>query len=184
MNGLWAELLVIENSNQPKVLLNYWHNVPEEKFDFNAGLERIEVKSSSNFERKHIFSAEQLNPPSDSRVLIASIFLKQHNSGQNIQQLIESITEKLGNDIATIDKLTSIVIRTLGSSFEHSISVKFDYEIAKQSLRFYRTTDIYKIEEANIPTHVSEVKFKSDLSNIKPVDLLTLRDKKTLFGAI
>lgn len=184
VNGLWAELFVIENAANPKILLNYWHNVPEEKFDFNAGAERIEVKSSSNFERKHIFSAEQLNPPHDSRVLIASVFLKQHNSGHNIQQLLESISEKLDSDIESIDKLTSIVFRTLGNSLEHSIAVKFDYEIAKQSLQFYDNSDIEKIEEVNIPTNVSEVKFKSDLSNIEPVNLLTLKDKRTLFNAI
>lgn len=184
VNGLWAELFVIENAADPKILLNYWHNVPEEKFDFNAGLERIEVKSSSNFERKHIFSSEQLNPPHDSRVLIASVFLKQHNSGHNIQQLLDSISEKLDSDIDAIDKLTSIVFRTLGNSLEHSIAVKFDYEIAKQSLKFYDTSNIEKIEQVNIPTNVSEVKFKSDLSNIEPVNLLTLKDKRTLFDAI
>ena len=78
VNGLWSELFLIENSTNPKELINYWHNLPEEKFDFNAGKERIEVKSSSSFERKHIFSAEQLNPPSDTQVLIASVFLKQY----------------------------------------------------------------------------------------------------------
>ncbi|MEQ8416188.1 MAG: PD-(D/E)XK motif protein [Imperialibacter sp.] len=184
VNGLWAELFVIENATDPKVLLNYWHNVPEEKFDFNTGLERIEVKSSSNFERKHIFSAEQLNPPHDSRVLIASVFLKQHNSGHNIQQLVERISEKLDSDFETIDKLTFVVFRTLGNSLEHSIAIKFDYEIAKQSLQFYDTSDIEKIEEINIPLNVSEVKFKSDLSNIKSVNLASLKDKRTLFGAI
>ena len=47
ISGLWAELFLIENSSNPKELINYWHNLPEEKFDFNAGTERIEVKSSS-----------------------------------------------------------------------------------------------------------------------------------------
>lgn len=184
IQGLWSELFVIENSSNPKVLVNYWHNVPEEKFDFNAGLERVEVKSSSNFERKHIFSAEQLNPPPDSRVLIASVFLKQHNSGHNIQQLIENIIEKLDSDIEIIDKLTSIVFRTLGNSVEHSFAVKFDYEIAKQSLKFYDTLNIKKIEKINIPTGVSEVKFSSDLSNVEPIILKNLREKKLLFKSL
>lgn len=184
INGLWAELFVIENATDPKILLSYWHNVPEEKFDFNAGLERVEVKSSSNFERKHIFSAEQLNPPPDSQVLIASVFLKQHNSGHNIQQLIENIIEKLDSDIEIIDKLTSIVFRTLGNSVEHSFAVKFDYEIAKQSLKFYDTLKIKKIEKINIPTGVSEVKFSSDLSNVEPIILKNLRDKKLLFKSL
>jgi len=184
INGLWAELFLIENSSNPKSVINYWHNLPEEKFDFNAGLERIEVKSSSNFERKHIFSAEQLNPPSDTQVLIASIFLKQHNSGMNIQQLLESISKKVNYDFETADKLNSIVFRTLGSSLEHSIGIKFDYAIALQSLQFYRHKDIHKIEEIHIGNNVSEVKYKSDLTNISPVEVGKLKDKKILFSAL
>ncbi len=184
INGLWAELFLIENSSNPKSLINYWHNLPEEKFDFNAGLERIEVKSSSNFERKHIFSAEQLNPPSDTQVLIASIFLKQHNSGMNIQQLLESISKKVNYDFETADKLNSIVFRTLGSSLEHSIGIKFDYTIAIQSLQFYRHQDIDKIEEIHIGNNVSEVKYKSDLTKISPVELGKLKDKQILFNAL
>lgn len=184
INGLWAELFLIENSSNPKSVINYWHNLPEEKFDFNAGLERIEVKSSSNFERKHIFSAEQLNPPSDTQVLIASIFLKQHNSGMNIQQLLESISKKVNYDFETADKLNSIVFRTLGSSLEHSIGIKFDYAIAIQSLQFYRHQDIDKIEEIHIGNNVSEVKYKSDLTKINPVELGKLKEKQILFNAL
>lgn len=184
VNGLWAELFLIENSSKPKELINYWHNLPEEKFDFNAGTERIEVKSSSNFERRHIFSAEQLNPPSDTQVLIASVFLKQHNSGNSIQYLIDRISEKIDYDFETVEKLNTIVLRTLGSSLEHSIGVKFDYDIAQQSLRFYRHQDIDKIEEVHIPNNVSEVKYKSDLTSIKPIELNKLKERKGLFNAI
>ncbi len=181
VNGLWAELFLIENSSNPKELINYWHNLPEEKFDFNAGTERIEVKSSSNFERKHIFSTEQLNPPSDTQVLIASVFLKQHNSGYNIHQLIDKISEQIGYDFEKVDKLNTIVFRTLGSSLEHSIGLKFDYDIAQQSLRFYRHQDIDKIEEIHIPNNVSEVKYKSDLTNLSPVNLTFLKFNNILF---
>lgn len=169
VNGLWAELFLIEISTNPKELINYWHNLPEEKFDFNAGTERIEVKSSSNFERKHIFSAEQLNPPSDTQVLIASIFLKQHNSGNSIRNLIDKIYEKINLDFATLEKLNTIVFRTLGSSLENSIGVKFDYDVAQQSLRFYRHQDIDKIEDIHIPSNVSEVRYKSDLTELKSI---------------
>ncbi|MDN3724446.1 PD-(D/E)XK motif protein [Aequorivita sp. SDUM287046] len=184
VNGLWAELFLIENSSNPKELINYWHNLPEEKFDFNAGTERIEVKSSSNFERKHIFSAEQLNPPSDTQVLIASIFLKQHSSGNNIQYLIDRISKKIDYNFEIVDKLNTIVFRTLGSSLEHSIGVKFDYDIAQQSLCFYKHQDIDKIEEVYIPNNVSEVKYKSDLTNIEPLELSSLKKFNKLFPYI
>lgn len=184
VKGLWAELFLIEISNNPKILINYWHNQPEERFDFNAGKERLEVKSSSNFERKHFFSSEQLNPPTDAQVLIASIFLKQHNSGYNLQYLIDSISKKVNFDFDTIDILNTIVFRSLGSSFENSLEMKFDYEIAKQSLKFYRTQDIDKIKEIHIPNNVSEVKYISDLSCINPIEIIELRDRKILFNTL
>jgi hypothetical protein len=184
VNGLWAELFLIDNASNPQTLLEYWHNIPEEKFDFNAGAERIEVKSSSTFERKHIFSSEQLNPPADTQVLIASIFIKQNNSGLNIQQLTDSISQKFGKDYDLTEKLNSIVCNTLGSSLEHSIGIKFDYEIAKQSLRFYKHQNISKIEAVHIPTEVSEVRYKSDLTETKHTDLNKLTGKQKLFKAI
>lgn len=176
VNGLWAELFLIDNATNSQILLEYWHNIPEEKFDFNAGVERIEVKSSSTFERKHTFSSEQLNPPKDTQVLIASVFVKQNYGGLNIQQLIDSISEKIGNNYDLTHKLNSIVCKTLGNSIEQSLGIKFDYEIAKQSLCFYRHQDVNKIEEIHIPNEVSDVHYKSDLSKIVPINPLSAVD--------
>lgn len=184
VHGLWTELFLIENSRNPKALLNYWHTIPEEKFDFNSGEEKIEVKSNSNFERIHIFSSEQLNPPPETQVLIASIYIRQHGNGQNIQQLVESITNKIQNDTELIEKLNGIVFRTLGNSFEQSIKIKFDYNIAKDSLRFYSQQDITKIEKLHIPEKVTEVRYKSDLTDLTPVNIASLKNPRHLFQAI
>ncbi|MFA6597073.1 MAG: PD-(D/E)XK motif protein [Ignavibacteriaceae bacterium] len=184
VHGLWSELFLIANSTNPRTLVNYWHNLPEEKFDFNSGEEKIEVKSNSNFERIHIFSSEQLNPPPRTQVLIASIFVRQHSSGINIQQLVDSITDMVQNDIDLTYKLNSIVFKTLGNSLEQSIKIKFDYNIAKVSLLYYRHQDINKIEEINIPNEVSEVKYKSDLTNLRPIKINELKIIKQLFAAI
>lgn len=184
VHGLWTELFLIESSSNPKTLLNYWHNLPEEKFDFNSGAEKIEVKSNSNFERIHIFSSEQLNPPTGTQVLVASIFIRQHSNGQSIQQLVECITNRIQNDIDLIDKLNNIVFKTLGNSLEQSIKIKFDYNIAKESLQFYRHQDIVKIEEIHIPNEVIEVRYKSDLTEVKPVHLNEINKKTGLLSSL
>lgn len=183
VHGLWTELFLIENSSNPKTLLNYWHNLPEEKFDFNSGVEKIEVKSNSNFERIHTFSSEQLNPPTGTKVLIASIFIRQHSNGQSIQQLAESITIRVQN-IDLTEKLNSIVFRTLGNSLEQSIKIKFDHNIAKDSLRFYIQGDISKIEKVNIPDKVWDVRYKSDLTELRAINLKDLQKKLDLFTAL
>ncbi len=180
VNGIWAELFLIESSSNPKILLNYWHNTPEEKFDFNSGLEKIEVKSNSSFERIHTFSSEQLNPPSETQALIASIFMRQSSTGVSIQNLLEGILNKIENDIELTEKLNSIIIKTLAGSLEHSLKIKFDYNIAINSLKFYNCNDIKKIEKVNIPSEVFEVKYKTDLSNINPVNLMMLNKQQLL----
>ena len=184
VHGLWTELFLIDNLKNPQTLLNYWHNIPEEKFDFNSGEEKIEVKSNSNFEREHTFSSEQLNPPTGTQVLVASIFVRQNNGGQSIQQLVDNITIKINNNFDLVDKLNNIVCKTLGNSLEQSIRIKFDYNISRESLVFYRHQDISKIEEVHIPNAVSEVRYKSDLSTLKHIDLTTLNNSGDLFSGI
>ncbi|MCQ2295142.1 MAG: PD-(D/E)XK motif protein [Bacteroidales bacterium] len=62
VKGLWGELLVIEQSCMPEMLIEAWHRNPNEKFDFTHGKDKIEVKSTAGEERKHSFSIGQLNP--------------------------------------------------------------------------------------------------------------------------
>jgi len=183
VQGLWAELFIIENSENPEILLNYWHDIPQEKFDFNADIEKIEVKSSNNMDRVHIFASEQLNPPIDKQVIIASLFVKQSSRGNSIANLTNSILEKIGNPLLS-DKLFSIVCKTLGNTVEQSMKVKYDYELAKNSVRFYRTQDISKIEKIDIPNKVTEVKYKSDLTEVKPINPNEIETDGKLFEAL
>lgn len=183
IQGLWAELFVIEISKEPTTLLNYWHNIPEERFDFNADNEKLEIKSSSKLERIHTFASAQLNPPADKQVIIASTFVKQTTHGQSIAHVASSIQQKIiDNDL--VEKMFSIISKTLGNTVEQSIKIKFDYDLAKNSLRFYRHQDISKIEKIHIPNKVSEVRYKSDLTELKPVNPNNISSKGQLFGAI
>lgn len=182
VQGLWSELFVIENSPDPTVLINHWHRIPEEKFDFNADREKIEVKSSTSMNRIHIFSSDQLNPPDDKEVLIASVFTKQSSTGISIYGLIERLSNKNIKE-ELLDKLMSLVSRTLGSSLEQSLKIKYDYEIAKESLRYYSHRDISKIERINIPERVTEVKYRSDLTETEAINPNEL-NSSSLFGAL
>jgi len=182
VQGLWSELFIIDTAKDPTTLLNYWHSIPQEKFDFNADTEKLEVKSSSTLERLHTFSSEQLNPPADKQVLIASLFAKQTTHGQSISQLATSIHHKVADNDLT-EKLFAIISKTLGNTVEQSIKIKFDFELAKNSLRFYKHQAIHKIEKVHIPNKVSEVRYKSDLTELIAVNPNDLSIEK-LFRAI
>lgn len=183
IQGLWAELLLIAQSKVPANLVRCWHRIPEEKFDFNNGEERIEVKSSATALRIHNFSLDQIHSPTDTRTVIASVFVRQASTGKSIVTLSNEISERLA-DIELTEKLQLQIALTLGKTITDSMKLKFDFEFAKDSLRFYRAEDIPKIAIANIPNFVSDVRFKSDLTNINSVTPNDIAGNEGLFLSI
>lgn len=181
IRGLWSELFLIEKSNQCDVLIEYWHNLPSEKFDFNSGFEKVEVKSNANFDRSHIFSYEQLN---SSNTLIASIFVRESLVGFSIHDLVDRIIDKVNGVPEFVDKLQNLVARTLGSSLEQSMVIKFDYLIASDSLVYFYQMDIPRILPDYIPIEISELKFRVDLSNVPAIDISSIKSKGLLFSAL
>ena len=62
IQGLWAELFVIEKSISPEYLIQSWHTETNDIFDFNDGIDKLEVKSTSRGKRMHSFSLSPLSP--------------------------------------------------------------------------------------------------------------------------
>ncbi|ARV14964.1 PD-(D/E)XK motif protein [Polaribacter sp. SA4-12] len=168
IQGLWSELLVIEQSKNPEYLINSWHVSPSDKFDFNDGIDKIEVKSTSKSKRIHTFSLEQLNPNNNSKLIIASLFTVETGMGKTIFDLLELIAEKIYNKEIII-KINQIILNTLGCDFEKSFDKYFDYHMAIDSLAFYDSKLVPKIDNLLIGSEISRVHFDSDLSKIKQV---------------
>ncbi len=169
LQGLWAELFfIVEADNVPK-LVYAWHQDIMDKCDFSFGNTRIEVKSSKYRKRIHSFSAEQLYSSNNIRIYIASIFVETMSNGLSIQDLLDLIESKLKGDINLINKVRLITFSTLGNKI-YSINQKFDYQLAKDSLRMYNAKNVPKILTADIPAEVSNIVFKSSLENVQCVD--------------
>jgi Putative PD-(D/E)XK family member, (DUF4420) len=169
VQGLWAELFIIANSKNPAVLVDAWHSFPEERYDFNNGVDRIEVKSTANNSRKHHFSLEQLNPPDNCRLIIASIFVLQSANGQSINALQKIIENRLNSDLTLINRLRLQIADTLGDAIVKGVEVEFDNQLAIESLRFYNFVDVPKIQAIDVPIFVSDVGFSSDVSDITTI---------------
>lgn len=165
--GLWSELLLIDQSEKPEYLIDAWHSVPQEKFDFSIGGFRLEVKSSGNEKRVHHFSLGQLSSSNSVEIVIASILSREMAGGLSIYDLLLSISEKLINYPKQNDRLILLTYQILGTDIEKVNQFRFDYEYAKDSLRFYWAIDVPKLERRNIPKEVSDIKFKTDLLNSK-----------------
>lgn len=168
IQGLWAELLVIDQSTRPEVLINAWHSLPSAKYDFTLGRDKIEVKSTSSEERIHKFALDQLNPSPNSRLLIASTVVRE--SGQTSDGLsVKDLYEKIRNRVSTVDsqlRLYTIIAETIGSDIAKLESIFYDYTTAVDLLEFYDYNDIPSIPKDIVPSLVSEVRFSSNLNGL------------------
>jgi len=89
IRGLWAELFIMARSGNPEIAVASWHGAETERYDFAQGNQRIEVKSSGTRTREHHFSLEQLHPPSDIDLLVASLFVERSSGGLSVVELLE-----------------------------------------------------------------------------------------------
>lgn len=171
IQGLWGELFLIERSLFPETLIDAWHSSPTAKYDFTLGRDKIEVKTTSSENRVHHFSLDQLNPSANSRLLIASICVRESgrgNGGMTIKELLDSINAKVVSVNEQI-RLLEIMAKTIGKDYSKMNNISFDYTEALDSLRFYRPQDVPHIDKCNIPAAVSEVKFTSDLTDVPDI---------------
>lgn len=178
IQGLWAELLVIEQSIHPETLINAWHSSPSAKYDFTMGNDKIEVKSTSSEDRIHKFALEQLNPSLNSNLLIASTVVRE--SGPATKGIsVKGLYYKIRDKVTAVDcqlRLYTIIAETIGSDIDKLDSIYYDYTTAADSLEFYDYHDIPCISKDKIPLLVSEVRFSSNLNG-----LLDVRKKESPF---
>ena len=173
IQGLWAELLVIERSKKPEILISAWHTAPKSKYDFTLGGDKIEVKSTSTETRSHNFSLDQLNPSGNSRLLIASTIVRESGKGTNglsVKDLYNKICTRTQSTELNL-QVMKVIIETLGSDLKDIDSMYFDYVAASDMLSFYDYKSIPKINKKDIPALVSKVKFTSNLDSIEPINL-------------
>ena len=171
VRGLWAELLLIKHSSNPSYLVRSWHVVPEDKFDFNDGTDKIEVKSTISSKREHTFAIEQLNPNPGSKLIIASMFVAQSGVGKNIFNIIDEISTRI-TYVDVLFKLREETTLTIGSNVDEAARMYFDENTSIDSLQFYDHTSIPAIKVCDVPADVSSVHFKSDLSNVSPIEVV------------
>jgi hypothetical protein len=97
--------------------------------------------------------------------------------------LIQRVRDRVAENHELVAHVDRIVAESLGDSWSRALSDKFDLEIARESLAFFDSTVVPKIE-GDLPNGVSEVKFCSDLSGQIPTSSASLRAGGALFGAL
>jgi len=182
VQGLWAELLVIARAQDIATMVAAWHITPEDRYDFNSKDQRIEVKSTSLRVRQHNFTLEQLCPPTGVTLLIASLFVEYAGAGTSVMELAEQIRSRISDNPDLLLHVDQIISLTLGENWRDALEARFDIELAEDSLAFFEVSTI-PIIDRNLPPGVSDVRFRSDLTNCPPVHLQNFRRLGGLFQA-
>lgn len=177
VNGFFGELFLIRQSQNPFRALAAWRTQDTSRFDFNADSVRIDVKTAAGRQRIHTFSYDQCNPPSGTVAVAASLFVEQVAGGTSLREIVREIEELVATNTELVLKLHDTVAETLGRSFPEALSVRFDRRLSASSLQFYDLRSIPAVRDEP-PPGVSDIHFRSDLSNAAQVDTKRLLERE------
>lgn len=183
LNGLFGELFLISKSANPVRSLTAWRVDDTARFDFSTGPVRLEVKTTAGRVRAHTFSYDQCNPPEATNAVVASLFVEKSPDGLSFRVLMDQVESAVADQPDLAFKLHQVVATTLGSSLRNALSVMFDAELAESSLRFFDLTEVPAIR-GDLPERVSDVHFRSDLSDTPELTAAVLADGDPVFAEL
>lgn len=178
--GLFGELLVILRSSNPARALRAWRVDDAALFDFSDGDIRLDVKTTAGKVRIHTFSYEQCNPPPGTIAIVASLLVAQATVGIGLETMIYDIRLRASTHPDLIFKLHDLVASTLGTNLNEALAIRFDVKLADSSLKFFDLQEVPAIRDP-LPTGVSDVHFRSDLSALPDVSIQKLVDRDPVF---
>jgi hypothetical protein len=171
--GLFGELYAIYSATSPATAVDAWRSTIDDRFDFSIDNVRLEVKASSTRHRTHNFSLEQCTPPPGTVGVLISLFVEASGGGLSVFELVERIERQLDGDVDLILKLQETVAEGLGASAPTALSMRFDEDLASSSLQVYDLEAIPVIG-GDVPSEVSQVRFRSDISRTPVTDITAL----------
>lgn len=175
VQGLWAELFVLAEASDPVAMAAAWHFDLQDRYDFNAGSQRIEVKSAEGRVRRHRFSLAQLRPAAEAQLLIASVLLERASGGTSLEELLKRAHSRLHGNPALQAKVEQVVASTLGEGLPRAMGIAFDLELARQSVAFFAYGEVPSIA-GDLPPEVTDVSFTADMSAAVPIDMSKWKD--------
>lgn len=165
VSGLFGELLFISECGVVSDAVRAWHHNKYANVDFTFKYNSYEVKTSESDNRIHHISRNQLQVVPLENLYIVSILVEETNSGVSVIDLMGFLNDIL-LDTELKDKLREQVIETIGRDFDLLNDIKFDLEKARNSMRFYNSDKLPKIESEFIPREITNVKYLLDLTSV------------------
>lgn len=176
IQGLWTELLIIEKSKDADYMIGCWHQNKSDRYDFNDGFDKIEIKSTSKNSRTHRFSATQLQEISNSFILIGSTFTIETGTGVCANDLMEEIAKKI-SDPKLLLRLNAVVAETMGSDIDRIYDTFFDYNRAVDEIKYFDIKSIPSLNHFKIPSEITNIKFDCDLTDVEAISAVKTDSK-------
>jgi len=176
--GLWGELFLIASSKNITKCLEAWHQHAEDKYDFYDNNEALEVKCTSQTDRKHKFKHDQLVSNLKDHYVASIMISDDPNKGLSVVDLYEDIKKRCKLDNLN-NKLKKIFFKIVGKTpYEELNEYRYSFDYSKKNLMYYKLKDISTL--VNKDDSVTDISYKVDLSRKKNVDELS-KDKFTSY---
>jgi hypothetical protein len=141
VQGLWGELFYIYDSPNKVESLMAWHSSSNDLYDFSYSDSNVEIKTTLNKKRIHIFSFEQLTASTIKDSLI-SIKLVRTDTGLNILDLAGMLDSGLNQKLR--GKLWEQITSIIGARILEAENYKYSINSASSSITRYGLSEILK----------------------------------------
>lgn len=184
--GLFGELYLLRkflnNSINSIDAVNSWVGSEKEVRDFQSGSWAIEVKTShgNNHQKVLISSERQLDNKNLENLFLFHISLeKLNNSGETLNQMVDSIKEILANQIVAFNKFLLKIYEAGYHDIHREQYASIGYHIRGENF-FKVENEFPRITESDIPIGVGDIKYSIILSQCEAYIL----EEKLVFNTI
>ena len=168
--GLFGELYFLRKYLQanisPLEIVTTWIGTEKQVRDFQSGSWAVEVKTThgNNHQKVHISSERQLDITNLDDLFLYHISLEQmQNSGETLNDIVDSIIEILQPDTLALNKFKSKIYEVGYFDLQRSLYETVGYFI-RQDVFYKVENDFPRIQENEIRVGVGDVKYSIILS--------------------
>lgn len=175
--GLFGELYFLrkflQTNNDFLSVISTWTGTEKQIRDFQSGSWAVEVKTThgNNHQKVHISSERQLDTTNLEVLFLYHISLEQQqNSGESLNDIVDSVTDILRADAIALNKFKSKIYEVGYFDLQRKLYETIGYHI-RQDLFYKVENDFPRIEENDIRTGVGDVKYTIIISQCTPFQI-------------
>jgi hypothetical protein len=168
--GLFGELYFLRKflklNSDFLAVINTWTGTEKQIRDFQSGSWAVEVKTThgNNHQKVHISSERQLDITNLEDLFLYHISLEQQqNSGETLNDIIDSLIDILRTEIIALNKFKSKIYEVGYFDLQRNLYESIGYHI-RQDVFYKVEKDFPRIEENDLRIGVGDVKYSIILS--------------------